>query len=471
MAKIDSLKSEPGWPLVSIIIVNWNGKALLQLSLPPLFRTDYPNFEVIVVDNGSTDGSADFVTENFPARLLLNSRNLGFAGGNNVGLAAAQGALCVLLNNDVTVPPGWLTPLVQALLADPAAGIAGCKILFPDGHTLQHAGGRLSHPLAYSHHQGWQEADQGQFDQPREVEYVTGAAFALKTELLAKVGSLDEGYFPGYYEEIDYCRRAGRQGYRTLYVPGSVVVHHESATFKQVTGLRLYSFHKNRLRFVLKHYGPAEFFDEFVPAEAERAGALEAVEEIRATRQAYLNAMLILPELIRSYGQPERLADYQQALEQLEATVSRRRTALYDFQAGSWPREALLAHHALTETTFASDKPLIGPWLAAFRQAWNNVATKWYVRPLIRQQTTFNHLVGQSFDEQARFLHGLNELDQGHSGAVNLLIQHFLQLEARFEQLAGDVRQELAELRQQLDRIEQRLAASQPQDKSVESND
>ena len=461
MNQAESLPKDQTQPLVSIIIANWNGRAFLEMSLPSIFATDYPNFEVIVVDNGSNDDSVAYMTENFEVRVIVNARNLGFAGGSNVGLKAAQGQICVLLNNDVTVPPAWLSALVKAMMADPSVGIAGCKILDPDGITLQHAGGKLLRPLAYSYHYGAQEKDQGQFDEGREVEYVTGAAFGLKTELLKTIGLLDSDFFPGYYEEIDYCLRARQQGFRTIYVPQAVVTHHESATFNRVAGLRRYAFHKNRLRFVLKHFPPSSFFEEFIPAEVERVQGLESAEEIQASRRAYQNTLLILPEMLRLREQSQRLIDYQSAIETLETAISSRRALVYEFQADSWPREELIANHALSEPAFKSDRPLVGPLIVAFREAWNNIATKWYVRPVLQQQTTFNRLVGQSLDEQARLLHGLNELEKGASSELMAVIQHVLTMHDRFEHLTQEVQQELAELRQRLDRLEKTLERHQ----------
>ncbi len=153
----------------SIIIPVWNGSAHLPACLDSLLRLNAPTtaLEIIAVDNASTDGSADLLAGRYPqVRLVCNARNEGFAGGCNRGLQAATGDYLILLNQDTVVTPSWLDWL-QAALEDPAVGVAGCKILYPDSQTIQHAGGWLEWPLALAHHHGHGELDQGQWDRHR----------------------------------------------------------------------------------------------------------------------------------------------------------------------------------------------------------------------------------------------------------------------------------------------------------------
>ena len=132
----------------SIVIPVWNGLRHLDSGLAALLCQDYPEFEVIAVDNASADGSADFIAQQYPSvRLFKNSHNLGFSGGCNVGLRAAVGDILVLLNQDVVVRPDWLSALVQSF-DDAAVGVAGSKLLQPDRRTLSHAGAYLEWPLA-----------------------------------------------------------------------------------------------------------------------------------------------------------------------------------------------------------------------------------------------------------------------------------------------------------------------------------
>jgi len=283
----------------SVIVLAWNGREYLEACLSAVFAQDYPDFEVIVVDNGSTDGSADFVAERFPqARLIRNERNLGFAAGNNVGLRAATGDVLVLLNQDTQVRPGWLGALLSAF-DDETVGIAGCKILYPDGRTLQHAGGYFEWPSGLSFHYGGNEEDQGQYDTVREVGYVTGAAMGIRRAVLETVGWLDEDFFPGYFEDTDLCYRARAAGYKVLYIPSAVLVHHESASFARTSVGKPYSVFRGRWRFILKHFTPQQVISEFIPFQKSRLPVMGKIE-LRALVLSAVDALLFWPAIAQS---------------------------------------------------------------------------------------------------------------------------------------------------------------------------
>lgn len=282
----------------SVIVLAWNGMDYLEPCLNAVFAQDYPDFEVIVVDNGSTDGSADFVAERFPqARLIRNERNLGYAAGNNVGLRAATGDVLVLLNQDTEVRPGWLRALVEAL-DDPTVGIAGCKIFYADGVTLQHAGGYFEWPLGLSFHYGDKEQDHGQYDVVREVDYVTGAAMGLRRVALNTVGLLDEGFFPGYFEDTDLCYRARASGYKVVYIPQAVLIHHESASFTSAHVGKPYLVFRGRFRFIFKHFTPGQIVDEFIPCQIARLAEMGKIE-LRALSLSAVDALLFWPDVAR----------------------------------------------------------------------------------------------------------------------------------------------------------------------------
>lgn len=135
----------------------------------------------------------------------------------------------MLLNPDVGLAPGTLAALAEALAADPRIGIAGAKLWYPDGETIQHAGGFITHPQALPGHYGIGAVDAGDYNTPRNVDYVIGAATALRRSMLDGIGLLDEGYFL-YFEDADLCARARRAGYRVVYWPAATGVHVESAT-------------------------------------------------------------------------------------------------------------------------------------------------------------------------------------------------------------------------------------------------
>ncbi len=258
--------------LVSIIIVSLNGEKrigrcleALAVSLsppgegkaeqkPPL-ESGRRDVEIIVVDNGSTDATSAVVRKRFPwVRLVRAPRNLGFAGGNNLGAAYAQGNWILLLNDDTQPHRGWIEALLEAGESFPRAGILGCLLLYPDGRTIQHAGARL-HPNGLTDHIAWgkSEIEAGLPTRPYRCDYVTGAAMAVRREVWETAGPLDPGYFPIYFEECDLCCRARRAGWEVWMVPPARVIHEESRTQGAWSPRFLVRYHRNRLRFVLRN--------------------------------------------------------------------------------------------------------------------------------------------------------------------------------------------------------------------------
>ena len=263
---------------VDIIVLSWNGIGFLERCLSSLLRQTYPSYHVLMVDNASIDGSVAMVRERFPqVEVIENDRNLGFAAGMNVGLRRAQGETIVLLNQDTEVRVDWLEWLVEAMESDERVGIVGCKLLYPDGKTLQHAGGILAYPLAIASHRGRGELDRGQYDAKSEVDFATGAALGLHRALLEEIGLLDEGFF-FYYEDVDFCFRAREAGYRVIYAPRAVAIHHEGMSVRRL-GVERYSLlHRSRLAFVLKHYSAAQIIQDFLPAKRAFHATLAPVE-------------------------------------------------------------------------------------------------------------------------------------------------------------------------------------------------
>jgi GT2 family glycosyltransferase len=283
---------------VSIIVINWNGEEYLADCLEALLTQVTPDDEIIVVDNDSTDSSVELVHSCFPGiKLLCNERNLGYAGGANTGLRSGRGDVLILLNPDVKVLSGWLVALKDVLKKNERIGIAGCKLLFPDGKMIQHAGGKIDFPSALPVHYGFRQCDSGQWDQIREVDYVTGAAFAVHRRTLDKVGFFDEHFYPGYYEEVDFCFRTREAGYQVLYVPQAVAIHYEHATLEEVSFHFYYFFHRNRLRFLFKYLTPDEFVIQFAPKEREWLAGGLSINERCALARAYLGGVMVYPNL------------------------------------------------------------------------------------------------------------------------------------------------------------------------------
>jgi GT2 family glycosyltransferase len=287
-------------------------------------------YEVIVVDNGSVDGSVDLVRHQFPeVRVVEAGRNLGFAGGANLGWQHSGGRVLALLNQDTEPQPGWLASLTSAL-DDQQIGVVGSKILEQDGITLQHAGGYFEWPVVEGEHFGRGERDLGQYDQASDVDFVTGAALAVRRDVLDQIGPMDEGFFPGYYEDVDLCLRARQAGYRVVYQPSAVVLHRESSSFSEVPQGRGPIVLRSRLRYILKNCSPDLFAGEFVPSEIARLPEM-GEEQIRSLALACTEAQILWPSLTRARTQPVSDEDVSlviDALLSLHRKVARRQLAL-----------------------------------------------------------------------------------------------------------------------------------------------
>ena len=235
--------------LTYVIVLNWNGLADTRACLDSLEHAIDDTAVMLVVDNGSSDGSPEVLRREFPrARVLETGANLRFAGGNNAGIRAALAggaSRVMLLNNDTTVDPGFLRALSECLRTWPGAGIVAPKILYhasPD--RIWYAGGEISPWTGTMRHRGIRERDDGRFDAPRETDYASGCCFLASREVLERVGMLDESYFM-YSEDADFCMRARRAGYRVVYEPRARVWHKVSVS----AGGHLSSF-KLRNKFV-----------------------------------------------------------------------------------------------------------------------------------------------------------------------------------------------------------------------------
>jgi GT2 family glycosyltransferase len=385
----------------SLIVPVWNGRDHLPACLDAALLQLGPCDELIVVDNGSADGSAGLVRAHYPGvRLLESERNLGFAGGCNAGLKAARGEFLFLLNQDVVLQPGWLATLRDAL-ADPGVGIVGSKLLYPDG-TLQHAGGTLRWPRAMPGHRGVGRPDDGGWDTPQDVDYVTGAACGLRRDTFELLGPLDVGFWPAYYEDTDYCLRCHAAGRRVVVVGQAVGVHAESTALGRGSPAYLRAFHRGRLRFALKHLEPVRFLRRFVPAEREWLRD-EAPEAERVVLPAVYRAALgMLPELYRGRRETRAVAH---ALEELGVRTAGRRSGM---RTDEERLEQLETQGMIHERPFRSRLPVVGGLVARFRALWNEVATRWYVLPMLEQQNAFNRaLVDHVREMNAR----LEEID------------------------------------------------------------
>lgn len=241
-------------PSVAIVVLNYNGRADTLACLQSLTQVDYPHARVIVVDNGSTDGSvAAFRAAYSDLEIIETGANLGFAAGNNVGIrrALADGTdYVLLLNNDTEVAPDFLSALIHACGEDPTIGIAGPKIYYYDTpRTIWSIGGVIDWRRGCSRMRGVDEVDQGQFDTPVDVDFITGCALLVRREALDQAGLLDER-FGMYYEETEWCVRIARAGWRVVTVPQSVLWHKIRPNQQDQSPRITYYMTRNRLLFL-----------------------------------------------------------------------------------------------------------------------------------------------------------------------------------------------------------------------------
>jgi O-antigen biosynthesis protein len=270
-------------PDASVVVVSYNTSAYIGECIEALLALDYPAVEIIVVDNASSDGSIDLIKSRFPhVELVELPENKGFAGGASVGLFMARGDIVATVNPDVRLDPGWMRAVADTLAREDV-GIVGSRILYPDGVTIQHAGGVVHYPLATTGHIGRGELDRGQYNLEKRVSFVTGAALAMRREVGHLLNFFDEEFFPMYYEDVDLCWRAEREGLQTVYQPQALAYHRESVTVDR-KAVRYYGFyHANRLRFVVKNYSPEQLMGDFLPAEAARLTGVMEPEDRKAS--------------------------------------------------------------------------------------------------------------------------------------------------------------------------------------------
>lgn len=252
---------------VFVIIVNWNGKKDTQTCLSSLANIEKQKVDlnVIVVDNGSADDSVPSIRKKFPwATVLETGKNLGFTGGNNVGITYArqhQADFVWLLNNDTFVDSHVLD--ILRAFWDPKVGICGSKIYFAAGHEFHHdrykekdrgkvfwyAGGLIDWDNMYASHRGVDEVDEGQYDKEEETQFITGCSMMIKRSVFDRIGMLDDRFYL-YLEDLDFCLRAKKVGFTLRYVPSSVLWHVNAGSSTR-PGNPLQQYYQTRNRLLL----------------------------------------------------------------------------------------------------------------------------------------------------------------------------------------------------------------------------
>ncbi|HHT9125914.1 MAG TPA: glycosyltransferase family 2 protein [Candidatus Brocadiia bacterium] len=280
-------------PKVIIIVLNFNNCMDTIECIDSLEKINYPNYEIVLVDNGSKDNSVELFkakySSNSKIRLLININNLGFTGGNNLAIRHLMGGMAgppvqwtgrvcpwenvdyfLLLNNDTVVNPDFLTQLVNVAEADDKIGIVGPKIykLYPElvsgSQTLFCAGTKTIPFLGQPFLRGNGKKDIGRYNNVEAVDYISGTALMIKKEVIEQIGLLDERFF-AYFEDWDWCIRAQKQGFKCVYVPDAVIWHKGSSTIGFKSPSYYYYMTLSRILFARKHLGRFEFLFLFLP--------------------------------------------------------------------------------------------------------------------------------------------------------------------------------------------------------------
>ena len=239
-------------PLISVVVVNFNGKKFLDDCLSSLERQTFQGFEVILVDNGSSDDSVAFIQKKFPQVILVeNGKNLGFAGGTNAGIRIAKGEFIFTLNNDTIADPRMLEEIVRPMQMDSGIGVCGTKMLLPDGRINSTAICISRSGAAWD--RGMGEPDDGQYDKTEEVFGACAGAALYRRSMLDEIGLFDEDFFL-YMEDVDLAFRVRLGGWKCVYVPSSRVVHIHGGTAGFKSELATYYGNRNLLWIVCKNY-------------------------------------------------------------------------------------------------------------------------------------------------------------------------------------------------------------------------
>lgn len=244
-------------PDISVVVLNWNGREYLRACLESLVRQENADFEVIVVDNGSQDGSQEMVRADFMSRpdfhvqLIANKRNHGFCAANNQGFAVARGRFLAVLNNDTEVVPGFLAALRKAFDVAPDIGMAAAKVVAYENPRRIDKVGHLIYPDGQNRGRGTGALDQGQYDRIEECLWPDGCAAMYRAEMLEQIGGFDEDLF-AFGDDAELGLRGRMAGWRCLYMPNAVVRHHRGGTMKTGSIERIFLIERNRILLAVK---------------------------------------------------------------------------------------------------------------------------------------------------------------------------------------------------------------------------
>lgn len=240
-------------PKVSITVVSCNRKDTLKKCLDSLLKLDYPNYEVLVVDNGSKDGSVEMIKRDFPdVKLICNETNLGVVVAHNMGVDNSDAEYLIRVDDDVELDNNFIKELVDVMEKNRSIGISGGKIYWHRTDTIWCVGGKINYLTGATTTLGEGEKESGQYDKIREVDYI-GCCMFVRKEMYDKFGMLDSIFSPVYYEDVEFNARIRRGGYRVVYIPTAIAYHNQQP--KKPSIKRAIMFQMHRLKFLSKYFG------------------------------------------------------------------------------------------------------------------------------------------------------------------------------------------------------------------------
>lgn len=288
---------------VDLLVLTWNEREMLDIVLPSIERQTYRDFLTTVIDNGSEDGTVEYLRSEWPQVNVLDlGDNVGFPAGNNAGIRATSGEYVALLNNDVELDPHWLERMVETLDAHPeAAGAAGKMLNYDDRRVLDGAGDFMSRDGVWGR-RGHGELDRGQYDEPGEVMSVCAAAALYRREAFEAVGLLDEDLTPIYLEDADWGMRAALAGYTFRYEPAAVAYHVGGATTKKRGDFEVYQLQRNSFALVAKNVPRERLLADgsrFLVRQLKMLAASPREGTTRVRLRAWWAAARMLPRFVR----------------------------------------------------------------------------------------------------------------------------------------------------------------------------
>lgn len=299
-------------PLVSVIVLNWNNKADLEICLNSLTKQSYKNYEVLVVDNASTDSSPDLVRKKFPKfKLIQNKKNYGFAKGNNIGIENAKGKYVVTLNNDTRVDQQWIDELVRVAEQHPEAGSFSSKMLFFDNPNRINSIGLKLYWDGKAVDEAFNEEDKGQYEETKEVFGACGGSAFFRKEALEDVKIGNDYYdsdFGFYSEDLDLSFRLQLRSWKCLYVPNAKLLHKFGGSTGKIKDFGLYYGIKNKILFIIKNY-PLRLLILYSPVIIARQIISFVYYLLRLNKSAFTSRLLIfyyIPKMLRKRWKIQR---------------------------------------------------------------------------------------------------------------------------------------------------------------------